>query len=107
VQPVFGLAIHHESGAHISGPNTRFSGVDLGTIDGEGSVDHHFDALPLLPGTYRLSAAVVDWSMLHVHDFVDQAYPLIVQPGSNPEQYGYATLGGTWSASAHDVRRGA
>jgi ABC-type polysaccharide/polyol phosphate transport system ATPase subunit len=105
--PVFGLAIHHESGAHISGPNTRFSGVDLGTISGEGFVDYAFEHLPLLPGTYRLSVAVVDWSMLHVHDYVDQAYALVVQPGSTQEQYGYVALGGTWSSSAHGVRRGA
>jgi lipopolysaccharide transport system ATP-binding protein len=95
-RPVFGLAIHHESGAHITGPNTRYAGVDLPTLEGEGHVDHRFEALPLLPGTYRLSAAIVDWNLIHVHDFVDQGYTLIVQPGSNLEQHGYVSLGGTW-----------
>jgi lipopolysaccharide transport system ATP-binding protein len=105
--PVFGLAVHHEAGAHISGPNTRFSGVDLGTLEGEGFVDYGFEHLPLMAGTYRLSAAIVDWNMLHVHDNVDQGYSLVVQPGSNPEQYGYVSLGGRWSSGAEGVRRGA
>jgi ABC-2 type transport system ATP-binding protein/lipopolysaccharide transport system ATP-binding protein len=97
--PVVGLAVHHESGAHIAGPNTRFGGLELGVVNGEGFVDYRFEQFPLLPGGYRVSAAITDWNMLHVYDYADQTYPLHVQPGSNPERFGYVSLGGQWAHS--------
>lgn len=95
-EPVVGLGFFHEGGAHLAGPNTRHGGTRLGLVTGERSVDYAFDALPLLPGTYRISAAVADWSTTHLYDHVDEGCALHVQPGSVTEQYGFVTLGGQW-----------
>src|SRR3712207_345639 len=47
-RPVFGIALHHESGLWLSGPNTRFAGVDIPLVYGAGYVDYSIPNLPLL-----------------------------------------------------------
>ncbi len=60
-EPVFGLGIQHISGPLVSGPNTRDSGDIPAVLTGTGSVDIVVKRLPLLPGTYDLSASVWDY----------------------------------------------
>ena len=64
-RPVFGLAIHRDDGVHLTGPNTRMSGVHVGQVSGEGTIDYAIERLPLLPGRYYLSAAVYDHDLDH------------------------------------------
>ena len=45
---------------------------------GEGIVDMHVAALPLLAGRYLLSAAVYDKTMLHPYDHHDRLYHFAV-----------------------------
>lgn len=66
--PVFGLAIYREGGIHINGPNTKTSGYRITSIQGKGSVDYIISSLPLTPGAYYLTAAIVDDSLLHTFD---------------------------------------
>jgi hypothetical protein len=94
--PVFGLAFHHESGTHVSGPNSR-EAVVTGRPTGEGWVDFRMDRLLLQPGSYVVSAAVVDTTMAHVYDYRDQAFALHVQPGHGAAGAGVVDLPGTWS----------
>jgi lipopolysaccharide transport system ATP-binding protein len=94
--PVFGLAFHHESGTHVSGPNSR-EAVVTGRPTGEGWVDFRMDRLLLQPGAYVVSAAVVDTTMAHVYDYRDQAFALHVQPGHGAAGAGVVDLPGTWS----------
>ena len=82
-EPVFGIGVHHELGTHLSGPNTRFAHLHTGTIDGPGCIDYHLDRVPLLPGTYRITTAVFDRSVMHPYDVRDEEWTLHVQPGSS------------------------
>jgi lipopolysaccharide transport system ATP-binding protein len=94
-RPVFGLAIYHETGAHISGPNTQFGGLDIARVEGSGVITYHIPCLSLLAGRYRLSVAVVDGSDNAMLDYHDRLYDFQVYPNSS-ERYGFVTLGGAW-----------
>jgi lipopolysaccharide transport system ATP-binding protein len=98
-QPVFGLGFTTESGVRVAGPNTRFAGVETGLVHGEGHVDYVTDRLALMPGTWHLSVAIVDETMLHTYDHLDQLYQFHVQPGSSPERFGIVDLNGRWHVS--------
>jgi lipopolysaccharide transport system ATP-binding protein len=95
-QPVFGLAIHHESGTLLAGPNTLFAGLDIPAVHGEGTVDMYVAALPLLAGRYLLSAAVYDKTMLHPYDHHDRLYHFAVHNEGGSERFGACVLGGRW-----------
>ena len=47
-----------------------------------------------MPGNWRLSVAIVDSTMLHTYDHLEEAYEFRVQPGSSVERYGLADLQG-------------
>jgi lipopolysaccharide transport system ATP-binding protein len=98
-EPVFGLAFHHESGAHIAGPNSQEGGTVAGTVSEAGYVDYRFDRLPLRPGIFVITAGIVDSSQTHVFDYRDQAFELRVQPGTGPEAPGIVRLDGHWSGT--------
>jgi ABC-type polysaccharide/polyol phosphate transport system ATPase subunit len=98
-EPVFGLGFVTESGVRVAGPNTRFSGVRTGTVRGDGYVDYVTNRFPLLPGAWRLSVAIVDASMLHTYDHLEQVYHFHVQPGSSVERYGIVAIDGQWRVS--------
>jgi lipopolysaccharide transport system ATP-binding protein len=98
-EPVFGLAFHHESGAHIAGPNSQEGGTIAGTVSEAGYVDYQFERLPLSPGIFVITAGIVDSSQTHVFDYRDQAFELRVQPGTGPEAPGIVRLDGRWSGT--------
>jgi ABC-type polysaccharide/polyol phosphate transport system ATPase subunit len=95
-RPVFGLAIHRDDGVHLTGPNTRMSGVELGRVSGEGSIDYAIDRLPLLPGRYYLSAAVYDHDLVTPYDHRDRFAPLVVVEGGTAERFGIVELPAEW-----------
>jgi len=94
--PVFGLALHHQNGAHICGPNTNFGGLDIPLVEGEGEVVYRIPSMPLLEGTYLLSVAVHEKSDIEMYDYQDRLYPFRVYPGQSLERYGLVTLNGSW-----------
>jgi hypothetical protein len=96
IEPVFSIGFRHDSGPNIAGPNTRLGRCSTGTVSGRGYVDYVLDALPLMPGGWRLSVSVVDEHMLHTYDQLDEAFTLHVQPGSSAERYGLVDLQGHW-----------
>jgi len=98
--PVFGLAIYHDSGAHIAGPNTRFGGLEIPRLKPVGSVTYTIPALPLLEGQYAISVAVVNSADSETYDYHDRRYPFQVHPGQANERYGLITLGGEWRLDA-------
>ena len=105
VQPVFGLAIYSVEGQHVTGPNTRDAGAVPASISGPGVTDLVVDRLMLTPGTYDLSASLVDYSLLHTYDFRHRAHRFDVETGSPREQYGVMALGGSWSVDAVERSR--
>jgi ABC-type polysaccharide/polyol phosphate transport system ATPase subunit len=95
-QPVFGLAIHHQSGAHIAGPNTKFGELPLPALHGAGVIRYAIPALPLLEGTYSLSVAAANDTLTEVYDYHDRLYEFQVYRGRSQEQFGLVTLNGSW-----------
>lgn len=94
--PIFGLAIHHQSGTHICGPNSDFGGLHIPVAHGEGVVTYHIPSLSLLEGSYVLSVSSHNRSDTELYDYHDRAYPFRVQPGTSREIYGLVTLNGEW-----------
>lgn len=97
--PEFGLAIYREDGTHINGPNTELAGLDLGTVEGEGTVRYKISNLPLLPATYRVTTAVHDSRVPHCYDLHKEAYSFRVIPGGAAELYGVVQLPAQWEAT--------
>jgi Wzt C-terminal domain len=97
--PIFGMAIHRQDGAHITGPNTQFGGLKLPTLSGRGEVTFTIPALPLLEGLYHISAAAVNADDTEMFDFHDRAYPFRVVnlASALQERYGLITVQGEWA----------
>jgi ABC-type polysaccharide/polyol phosphate transport system ATPase subunit len=96
-RPVFGVAIHRDDGVHVTGPNTRTSGLAIDRVEGSGAVDYAIDGLPLLPGRYLVSAAVYDHDLITPFDHRDRVVPLVVVEGGTAERLGIVELGAGWS----------
>lgn len=94
--PVFGLAISTVNGTLLAGPNTKFSGLQIPRIDGDGSVLYRIKHLDLLPGEYVLSASIYDEACLHPYDYHDRMYSFSVVAGIDGERYGLIRLPADW-----------
>jgi ABC-type polysaccharide/polyol phosphate transport system ATPase subunit len=101
--PVFGLAIYHQNGTHICGPNTKFGELSLPVVQGRGTLRYRIPELPLLEGSYSVSAAVVNNSNTETLDYHDRLYEFQVYRGKSKEEYGLVTLNGAWSHEATGV----
>jgi hypothetical protein len=101
--PNFGLAIYHQNGAHICGPNTRFGGLYIPMVRGEGQVVYRVPSLGLLEGTYLLSVAVVNDTDTETFDYHDRAYSFRVYPGKSRERYGLVTMNGSWHVAEPSI----
>ena len=97
-RPVVGLAVTTVDGVVISGPNTRFSGYALPSVDGEGFVSYTIDSLSLLPGEYLITAAIYDHSCRHPYDHHERMYRLTVYSSApDGERYGVVRFSARWS----------
>lgn len=96
VDPVFGLAIHHQDGTHVTGPNSDLGGLPIPYIVEQGVVRYRTAKLPLLEGIYLLSVSVHDRSGRVIYDYMDKSFPFYVYSGNSRERYGLITLGGCW-----------
>jgi ABC-type polysaccharide/polyol phosphate transport system ATPase subunit len=96
--PNFGIAIHRQDGALITGPNTNSANLELPEVLGEGVVTYTIPYLPLLEGLYQFSVAVVNQHDTETFDYHDRPYPfrVINRGGEIKEQYGLVTLRGEW-----------
>jgi lipopolysaccharide transport system ATP-binding protein len=94
----FGLAFVHESGVTVAGPNSMQSGSQFRVERGEGHVDFCSDAVPLQPGTFSVTTAVVDHG--HTYDYLDRRYELRVRSNTASSEGGLSRWVGTWAVSA-------
>ena len=99
-RPVFSLSVLSLEGMVISNPTTREASPLGETLSGSGHVDLVVESLPLLPGTYDVSAEITDQAGLHVHDHRHRHLRFDVESGSPRESGGLVTLRGRWSASS-------
>jgi len=96
--PVFGIGVYTLEGIHITGPNTRESGLDIDYVEGTGYVDLTIDPLMLLPGAYDVSVACTDPTISHPYDQRHRAFRFDVKPGMPHETFGgIISLGGRWA----------
>ena len=93
---VFGLGLHRLDGVHVSGINSRES-LRPRQLNGAGHVDFTTDRLPLLPGTYDVTAAIHSWDNLQTWDHRNKAFRFDVEPGRPREAEGVVVLHGTWA----------
>lgn len=98
--PVLGIAIHDERGVHLCGPNTDFGELTLPVSTEPREVRYRVPNLPLMPGGYDLTVAVVNRDTQETYDYHDRAYRFMVYPGGSREQYGVLTLHGDWYLAA-------
>jgi ABC-type polysaccharide/polyol phosphate transport system ATPase subunit len=96
-QPVFGIAIYSDTGVHITGPNTKKEGFPIDSLEGKGFVEYQVDSLPLMPGTYLLSAAIYDLSGQHPYDHWEQSWKfLVLESETVTHRYGIITMPSHW-----------
>lgn len=95
-RPVFGLAVYHEDGTHLTGPNTRTGGLSIPAVEGDGEVRYTVDRLPLLPGRYVVSVSAYDYHLVEPLDHRERVATFTVTEGGTLERFGKITLGGTW-----------
>ncbi len=93
---IFGVGFSHENGMHLFGPNTRFGGLTLPTLAGDGVVSYHIPSLPLLEGQYVLSVAATNYEDTVTYDYHDRAYRFRVAYSPARAGYGMVELPGEW-----------
>ena len=93
-KPVFGIAIYKDN-IHITGPNTKFSKMDIDFIDGDGEIDFIVDELPLLDGSYKFSAAIYDDSCQHPYDHQHCTHGFEIK-NLSVKNYGLLDIRGQW-----------
>ena len=96
--PVFGIAIYHQNGVQLTGPNTQLADYEVPMLSGKGTMIFSIPYLPLLEGLYNISIAVVNADNDETLDYHNRAYRfrVINQHGSVNEQYGLVTFRGEW-----------
>lgn len=99
IAPVFGVAIHRQDGAHITGPNTALSHFEIPRVYGKGRITFKIPFLPVLEGLYQFSVAAINHSDTEMFDYHDRVYPfrVINRGGKIQEPYGMVTVNGEWA----------
>ena len=95
-RPTLGFAMHRTDGIHVTGVNIRETGMVPTLLAGEGWFDYVIDHLPLLAGTYQVSAAIQDYLCAHTYDWWQDAIRFEVIPGWIREAEGVLTFLGHW-----------
>lgn len=104
--PIFGLAIYHQNGTHICGPNTKFGQLSIARVQRVGVISYCIPNLLLLEGSYLLSVAVINETDTETYDYQDRLHSFQVYRGKSKEQYGLVTLDGYWERTSEDYLDG-
>jgi lipopolysaccharide transport system ATP-binding protein len=100
--PIFGVAIHHASGFHIYGPNTGLAKYPIEAIEGTGYMDFVIPDLPLLQGTFLLTAAIVPSSGKEAYDFHHQIHSFRIAPRAQiRKEHGAVYIPSHWRLNSH------
>jgi ABC-type polysaccharide/polyol phosphate transport system ATPase subunit len=102
-RPVFTLGVHALSGIFVGGASTRDENKVPDTVDGTGFLDFRIDRLMLVPGTYDLTASVLNYSLTHMFDYRHRSFRFDVEAGvPRADEEGLVALGGTWEGPSVD-----
>ena len=103
---VIGMAVHNLEGVLVTGCNTRETAALDPVVEGQGCVDYHIDALPLLPGTYDVTASFTDETFMHPYDFRYRSLRFDVEPPHVKDVLsGIVWLRGSWKADSSEPAR--
>ncbi len=94
-QPVFGISFFRSDGTHMCGSNTSTAGIPIEVIEGAGEMEYRIASLPLLEGSYTITAAIHNEDESQVYDYQQCYYPFKVYLGSVKERYGQVYIVGT------------
>jgi len=98
MRPVFGIGIFKDDTTHITGPNTKFHNFQIPYIQGEGSITYSIDKLPLLEGTYLVSAVIHPYDSFKAYDTHEKRYSFEVKNKSLKE-LGLFHINARWKLS--------
>lgn len=100
-KPVFGIAVYSDIGVHITGPNTKKQDFLIDYVQGEGIIEYKIEAMPLLPGTYLLTVAVYDESLMQAFDHWEQHWKFhVIESEAVSERFGLITIASQWKLEA-------
>jgi len=94
--PMFGIAIFDSKNNLLVGPNTTFSTRTKNEIFGFGVVSYKIKSLPLLDGTYYVSASIYDKFGLEKYDLHDKQYHFKVSNKKLKSLGGVIDFKGDW-----------
>jgi ABC-2 type transport system ATP-binding protein len=94
--PVFEVGLWRQDGVLIGGSYSKLHGFDLGTVAGDGVVEYRLQDVPLVAGRYWVSAAILDWSQVHVFHRIERARSIDVR--SSIEWVGMTQFNASWHA---------
>jgi lipopolysaccharide transport system ATP-binding protein len=95
--PVFELALHRNDRLYIGDLSTHLAGLHIPSVKGEGDVLCRVRHLPLMEGSYLLSATVRDQAGTATYDRHDCLYNFKVRQVRKGERYGVVSVGGEWN----------
>jgi lipopolysaccharide transport system ATP-binding protein len=95
--PIFGIAIHHEEGFHVYGPNTGLAKYPIEAIEGTGYMDFVVPELPLLQGTFLLTVAIFPSSGKGAYDYHHQVHSFRIAPSAQTrKEHGAVHIPSLW-----------
>jgi ABC-type polysaccharide/polyol phosphate transport system ATPase subunit len=100
-RPVFGLSVHSLDGIELTRPSTVDAGIELGQLTGTGHVDLRVERLLLLPGSYDLTASLVEGNTSTGPADRERGLRITVVAGQPQEEHGLVSLGGVWDVSGN------
>jgi lipopolysaccharide transport system ATP-binding protein len=96
IRPEFGLAIFRQDGVQVNGPNSQLAGIEIGTVEGPGTIRYNIKNLSLLPALHQVTAAIHNAQLTHAYDYHELAYPFRVITGGTKETDGLVELPAAW-----------
>jgi SAM-dependent methyltransferase len=96
-RPVFGISIRTLDGILVTGPNTQVNDYSIDRVEGKGFIEYRLDAMPLLPGTYTVAAAVYDQTLTSPFDHWEGCAGFVVRERPTGERFGLVSLRGKWA----------
>jgi len=101
--PVLVASFHTLDGLEVSRPAVPMTDLFGGAVPTAGAVDLDIARLPVLGGTYDITAAIAEGGVLHGVPDRAHALRIVVERASGTEEHGVVSLGGQWKLSARGV----
>lgn len=99
----FGYALENTDGVYVWAHNTIDADLRVDQLIGDGYVDLTIPALPLQPGSFDLTASIVNQNS-HVFDLVRNCLRFHVDFGAPRESGGIVTFSGEWGRPTNENR---